>query len=93
MTVSAAHAKHVCLQPVTMQDLCSVCVPLFQLPQVTWLVAHFFLALVVPLGHIRQNLAARSTHLSAFSAVVHAAVVRHLATDDVPLNPAHVSLF
>ncbi len=76
-----------------MQDLCSLCVPLFQLPQVTWLVAYFFLPLVVPLGHIRQNLAARSTHFSVFNAVAHAAVVRHLATDDVPLSPACVNVF
>ena len=73
------------------QSLCSVCVPLFQLPQVTWLVAHFFLALIVPLGHIRQNLAARSTHFTVFNAVAHAAVVRRFATDDVPFSPAHVS--
>lgn len=80
---------------VSMQQLCSacVCVPLSQLPQVTWLVAHFFLPLIIPLGHIRQNLAARSTYFSALNAVAYAVVVMQLETDDEPLSPAQVSLF
>lgn len=76
-----------------MQHLCSVCVPLCQLPQVTWLVAHFMLPLVVPLGHIRQNLAASSTHFSAFNAVAYAAVVMQIATDDVPHSPLRSACF